>query len=420
MATKVQNLRFGEDAVKKTPFLQGILCISALAVTALAANSGSTSDNSYRGSLSFELVVKHILVNISVGNSRPLPFILDTGDQFSVIDLDRAKQLGLTLQGDIQSGGAGAEVLHGSYVQGSSFTIPGLSGFSQPMTLAFPLKSLEAPLGHEVDGVIGGEFIKEFVVELDYQSHVLRLYDKGTFRYSGHGQSIPIEMNADGHPVVEAEVTPEGGEPLKGKFLLDIGSSASLALYSPFVAAHDLPGPKLKTIRAIGAVGAGGKLQAQIGRVAELKIGEFKLAQPITLFSQDKAGAFARSDTQGNLGEQVLSRFTLFLDYSHGRIIFEPNKDFGQPFGPAFAGAVLEGAGDNYKIFRVKDVLENSPASEVGLQKGDVITAVDGRPASAFSLSEVVEMFERPGTYSLDVQRGDTKLHVSLAPRRLI
>jgi len=406
--------------MRKAPFLLGILCVSTLAVTALAGKSDSTSANSYRGSIPFDLVLKHIVVNISVNNSRPLPFILDTGDKFAIVDRDRAKQLGITLQGDIQSHAAGAAVLHGFYVQGSSFTIPGLSGFSQPVTFAFPLENLEAPLGHEIDGVIGGDFIKEFVVELDYQSHVVRLYDKETFRYSGPGESIPIELNSAGHPIIEAEVTPEGGEPLKGKFVLDIGSSASLALYSPFVAQHHLLGPNLKTIRALGAAGAGGQLQAQIGRVAELKIGEFRLAQPITLFSQDKAGAFASSDIQGNLGEQVLSRFTLFLDYSHGHVIFEPNKDFGQPFGPAFAGAVLEGIGGDYKIFRVKDVLENSPASEAGLHEGDVITAVDGRPASALSLSEVAEMFERSTSYSLDVQRGDTRLQVTLRPRKLI
>ncbi len=406
--------------MKKTPFLPGTLFVCALAVTALAGYSRGTSDNSYRGSLSFELVVKHILVNVTVGNSRPLPFILDTGDQLAIIDLDRAKELGLTLQGDIQSGGAGGQVLHGSYVRGSSFTIPGVNRFSQPLTLAFPLKNLEAPLGHEVDGVIGGDFIKEFVVEIDYQSHVVRLYDKDTFRYSGHGESIPIEMNAENHPVIEAEVTPEGGQALQGKFLIDIGSSASLALYSPFVSRHNLLGPKLKTIRAMGAAGIGGEMRARIGRVAELKIGDFRLSEPVTFFSQDKAGVFASSSAQGNIGEQILSRFNLFLDYSHSRIILEPNKDFGQPFAPADPGLVLEGVGSDFKTFRVLDVLENSPASEAGLRKRDVITAVDGRPASSLSLNEITEMFERAGTYSLDVRRGDTKLQVALRPRRLI
>jgi S1-C subfamily serine protease len=94
----------------------------------------------------------------------------------------------------------------------------------------------------------------------------------------------------------------------------------------------------------------------------------------------------------------------------------EPNKTFGQPFAPAFAGAILEGDGNDYKIFRVTDVLQDSPASEAGLQKGDVITAVDGRPASELSVSEISEMFERPGFYSLNVQRDHISLHITLRP----
>jgi hypothetical protein len=406
--------------VRQTPFLLTVFCIFTFAGTALASNSDSAPDSSYRGSIAFDLVLKHIVINVSVNNSRPLPFIFDTGDKFAIVDVDHAKWLGLKLQGDIQSGGAGAAVLHGSYVEGASFTIPGLTGFSQPVTLAFPLKSLEPPLGHEIDGIIGEDFINEFVVALDYQSRVLRLYDKTTFRYSGRGQSMPIELNAQGHPIIGAEITTEGGQSFKGKFVLDIGSSASLALYSPFVAEHHLLDPKLKTIRALGVAGAGGRMQAQLGRVAELKIGQFKLDRPITLFSQDKAGAFASSDIQGNLGEQILSRFTLFLDYSHRRVIFEPTKDIGQPFDPAFAGAVLEGIGADYETIRVSDILEDSPASESGLQTGDIITAVDGRPASALSVSEIADMFERSAAYGLDVQRGDTKLHIIVRPRKLI
>jgi hypothetical protein len=406
--------------MRKTPFLLGIFCAFTLGLLSQAGKSKAKTNPPYQAAIPFELITKHILINLKVNNSRPLSFIFDTGDKFAIIDIDRAKELALSLQGDIQSGAAGAGVLHGSYVQGSLFTMLGLDGFSQPIAIAFPLKNLEPPLGHEIDGVIGSDFIKEFVVELDYPSRVIRLYDKGSFRYSGAGQSIPIELNAQGHPIIAAEVTPEGGKPLKGKFMLDIGSSASLALYSPFVAQNHLLAPNLKTIRALGAAGAGGQLNGRIGRVEELRIGGFRLPQPITFFSQDEAGAFATSDIQGNLGEQILSRFTVFLDYSHGSVILEPNETFGQPFAPAFAGAILEGEGSDYKIFRVTDVLQDSPASEAGLQKGDVITAVDGRPASELSVSEISEMFERPGSYSLNVQRDHISLHISLRPRKLV
>jgi len=132
------------DPMGKTPFLPAILCASTLALTALTDKSDNTLENLSRATIPFELVLKHVLVSVEVNNSQPLPFILDTGDKFAVIDLDRAKELRLSLQGDIQSGGAGAAVLHGSYIQGSSFTISGFEGYSQPITIAFPLKNLEA------------------------------------------------------------------------------------------------------------------------------------------------------------------------------------------------------------------------------------------------------------------------------------
>src|SRR5262249_37332738 len=87
----------------------------------------------------FDLVTRHIMVKIKVNNSRPLSFVLDTGDKVGVIDIDVAKELGLKLEGQVHVGGAGAETLPGSMVKEASWTLPGLDGFSQPVTLAIPL-----------------------------------------------------------------------------------------------------------------------------------------------------------------------------------------------------------------------------------------------------------------------------------------
>jgi regulator of sigma E protease len=66
------------------------------------------------------------------------------------------------------------------------------------------------------------------------------------------------------------------------------------------------------------------------------------------------------------------------------------------------------------------DVLENSPASEAGLQSNDVIAAIDGRAASALTLTTVQELFERPASYKLTVLRGDQTLQITLTPRQLV
>jgi hypothetical protein len=125
----------------------------------------------------FELVNRHVMLKVRVNNSRPLSFVLDTGDKFAIIDLERAKELGLNLHGALRVGGAGSERPTGAFVKDSTFTIPGLAGFSQPVNIALPVRNLSSRMGQDFDGILGSEFIKAFVLELDYQARVIKLYD---------------------------------------------------------------------------------------------------------------------------------------------------------------------------------------------------------------------------------------------------
>lgn len=368
----------------------------------------------------FELVNRHIVLGVAVNGSRPLSFVLDTGDKFAILDIDRAKELGVTLGGSINVDGVGPQSTVGAFVKDAAFTVPGLPGFSQPVVLAMPLRNLAPRLGRDFDGVIGADFISQFVLEVDYQASVITLHDRETFAYAGSGESVPVHLNSSGHPIIEAEVTPIGGPPIGGRFSVDIGSSGSLTLSSPFAAAHHLPGPGVRTIDEIGSAGTGGASVARIGRVAALKIARFTLDRPIASFSEDKGGSFASSSVQGNIGQQVMSRFKLFLDYSHDRIILEPNSTFADPFDRAFSGASIEAEGADYKTLRVKVVRPDSPASEAGLQVDDLITAIDGRPAAAFTLSAVLDMLQRPVSCTVTARRGEHTLVVTITPRREI
>jgi PDZ domain len=371
-------------------------------------------------SIPFELVVRHIVLKVKVNNSSPLSFVFDTGDKVGLIDLERARGLGLNLQGRVHVGGAGSATLSGAFVKDAAWTLPGLEGFSQPIQAALPFSELSSRFGHAFDGIVGSDFIKKFVVEVDYQAGVIRLHDKDKFTYSGPGEAIAIQFNQQGHPIIAGELTPIGGPPIKGKFVLDLGSGGCLALYSPFVAENHLLGSGLKTIKLIGAGGAGGQTNGQVGRVAELRIGSFKIANPITVFSEDKGGAFASSALAGNIGEQVASKFKVFLDYDHKRIILEPTAAFGEPFNRAQTGFALMAEGQDFHTFRITEVLDNSPASEAGLKKDDVITKIDDRPAAELSLTKLGEIFERPIAYKLTIRRADQSLQVTFTPRRLI
>ncbi|HEX5965415.1 MAG TPA: aspartyl protease family protein [Pyrinomonadaceae bacterium] len=392
---------------------------AALRVAAQVAAQAPAA-SSVRAKIPFELNNKHIMLKAKV-DGKPITFVLDTGDQVAIVDLDVAKRMNLLLSGEVRVGGAGAAISTGSMVQNASFTIDGLEGFSQPVRMALPLGKVLSPrAGRNFEGIIGQEFIQQFVVEIDYLAQTLTLHDKQRFSYNGSGESVPIRL-VHGHPVLEAEVTPTGSSgPLKGKFVFDIGASLALALYSPFVAQNSLLGPEVKTIRSLGGAGAGGETTGQIGRVTELKIGNYTIKSPITLFSQDKAGAFASDQLAGNIGARVANKFRVFLDYDRKRIIFEPNSTFALPYDHAQSGMSVVAEGGDYRVFRIRAVLENSPASEAGLQKDDIITSVNSQPAAELTLSVLNELFEHPVPYKLTIRRGEQTLLLTLTPRRLV
>jgi len=65
-------------------------------------------------------------------------------------------------------------------------------------------------------------------------------------------------------------------------------------------------------------------------------------------------------------------------------------------------------------------VLENSPASEAGLRKDDVITGVDGEPGTDLTLTKLNEMFEKLLSRNITIRRGYQTLKVTVTPRKLI
>ena len=373
-----------------------------------------------RAVIPFELATRHILVPVTINGSRPLSFLLDTGANVAIVRTDVARELGLKLEGGVTLGGAGAGTQVGQFVRRATWSLVGLGRFEQPVTLALPLPELQAALGRPLDGIIGGEFIKQFVIALDYEARRLTVHDRGAFRYTGPGEAIPIEFVDVTHPVIRATVTPAGGKPTERRFLFDIGSGLALALHSPFVAEQQLLGSGVPTVRAVGGVGAGGRTLGRLGRVDALQIGPYTFERPIAMFSQDRAGAFANAALAGNIGAQIAMRFRLYLDYGRQRIIFEPSPRLAQPFDRAFSGIALRAQGDGFRTVRVVDVLENSAATDADIRVGDVVLAVDDAPIERLTLPVVNEMFERPVPYRLTIARGAERFTVTLTPRRMI
>src|SRR6185295_5138374 len=155
---------------RKTLLLFLVIVLTIGATPSRAIQTTSRPAATAPVTIPFELVVRHIVVKVRINDSRPLSFVFGTGDKVGIVDTDVAKELGLKLEGQLRVGGAGADSLPGAFVKAATWSLPGLEGFSQPVSIAIPLGRMAARAGHDFDGIIGSDFIKQYVVEVDYQN----------------------------------------------------------------------------------------------------------------------------------------------------------------------------------------------------------------------------------------------------------
>ena len=270
----------------------------------------------------------HIFVPLRVNNSEPLWFILDSGSSDTVLNKRLVEKLKLKVEAvgeAVGGGGAEAAVL----TSGVSFHLPGMRLTNQQVP-AIDFKGLEASLGRNIDGMLGYDFIRRFVVEVDYEERVIKIYNAAIYRYRGRGQTLPITTE-DGQPHVRLKVTLPRREPVEGKFIVDSGAGgATLEFASPFVQTHKLL-DTIQLLDTISLAAIGGHVNISYGRGKNIQLGRFLLENPIIGFSQTKKGSQARRNIAGLIGAKLLRRFKVIYDDKRRRIIFEPNNSFAQP-----------------------------------------------------------------------------------------
>lgn len=368
----------------------------------------------------FELANNVIHVQVSVEGAPPAWFVLDTGDRYALIDLALAQSLGLELGGRIDVRGTGPGTLPGHFVKRGSFRLVGLEGFSQPLFLALSLETLAAAGGHAFSGILGHDFLIQFVVEIDYQERVLRLHDRESFVAPAELESLALDFDAERHPTVQARIRVASRAPLDGTFVLDTGASEALTLKAPFVERERLLASVGETVPCLTGYGVGGAAGGVAGRIEELLLGRTSLPRPVAVLSTATSGAHASRAAAGAIGGGLLKKFRVFLDYGRARLLLEPNESFAEPLEHDMSGLRLLAEGAGYRTFRVLDVSAPSPAAAADLRAGDLLSSVDGRPAAELTLSEIRERFRREGPCRLVVERGGERLELELALRRRV
>jgi hypothetical protein len=361
---------------------------------------------------------RHVWLKASINGGPPEDFIVDTGASVSLLDSAWAASHGIVSEGKMQALGAGASG-DVAFTKVSTIKVSGPDGdgieIAGQKLAVLALNRYVAPFfWHDAAGVLGYDFISRFVVEIDYDQGTITLHDPKTFKYSGKGTGVPLSM-AGGIPVVKARLDGR----YEGLFRIDVGSGSTVDLHSPFVKQHGLREKAKKTIAVMGG-GFGGTFTSDVVRMKSFEIGPYRWTDPLVILSGARTGGLASEEYAGNMGNEIFERFKISLDYDHRMLYLEPGKRYQKQDRFSRAGVQLARFGDTIKAMQV---LPGSAAAAAGIQEGDEVVDIDGKPILTYSQDRVTELFEngREGEkHSLAIKRDGTLRTVTLRLKSMI
>jgi hypothetical protein len=369
--------------------------------------------------LPLQLTQNHPYAPFMLNGKGPVNFLVDTGASRGVLDTERAAALGLK--------GEGKEVLRGAGAgQLESFTVAkpvyGLGPIQVPGAAlsTAPLKALSLREGRYMEGILGYEVLGQFVVELDYAGNALRFHDPDAFQAPAGAIVIPFTL-FDTKPYVDAVVELQDGRSVPAKMIVDTGNRAALSLATPFVDKHKVVEAVGKTLDAPLGFGVGGRIQQVLARVKAIKVGELRVEAPVVSLSRGAKGVDADPEVEGNIGGDLLRRFTAYFDYKRGRMLLVKNASFGTPFEYDMSGMLLQSADMQFKKVVVAEVVAGGPAAEAGVKAGDEVRSVDGEAAEQIPIEALRARLRAPGLkVTFKVLRGGKPVEVTITTRRLI
>ncbi len=271
-----------------------------------------------RAVVPFELTKGVTFFQIHVkGSSRTLWFSLDSGAGTAYMDAEVAKSLGLQTVGSGTVRGAGSGDVPVEYVDAVTFEFPGLESAAHRINVT-DFKPLDEEFGRTEDGFLGYDFLRRYVVVLDYAAQKMTVYDPSNFKYTGSGAVFPVHFRHR-WPYITGTIKVKGLDAQSGEFLVDSGSGD--AVDHPAILKSTGPLRRIQT-----GVGLGTPGQGALGRAEYVELGRYRLQGPIT------SCCSTNPDDQIKIGGEVLRRFTVIFDYPNERIILESNRNFREPF----------------------------------------------------------------------------------------
>lgn len=317
----------------------------------------------------FQLSGGIIIVKAQLDNfPDSLNFVLDTGSGGISLDSSTASSLQLKFEkSDKTIRGIGG-IKNVEFTMNHQLRFKGL----QSVHLDFHINDydlLTSVYGIKIDGIIGYSFLRRYIIRLDYDNLMIEVYTPGTYKYPRGGYLL--KPNFSTLPLQTASIN--DNRLIISRFIFDTGAGLNFLLSKDFVD-DSAVFKKNRKFYPTQAEGLGGKRQMTIGIAKEVKLGPYKFRKvPVHVF-EDDFNVTSYPLLGGLIGNDILRRFNVTLNYPEQSIHLKPNSHYNESFDYSYTGLgiyLLDGE------IRVIDIMKDSPGDKAGFQQGDIIFSVE-------------------------------------------
>jgi predicted aspartyl protease len=307
------------------------------------------------------------------GSAKPLRLMLDTGASHSVLTPLAARELGVQVRRTKQD----------------PYRRPTRLGRDLLFYVDAQVTDTGSKTGWEY-GLLGGNFLADYVVEIDFPARRVRLLDPKRY-------AVPAATSAPGEAVVPLRVV--GQRPgvelslnsRKFVVMLDTGAPWTAVISGELARRAEISSERIAGFEAGTAYGP---MQVELADVAQLAIGPFEFSN-LPLLVAPKGWYNAGFAGDSVVGYDVLSQFVLRLDYANQRMWMRRDPAAKLTlFGADLAvfresGLLLIPKQDRFFAYLVRP---DSAGARRGLRSGDWIEGMVSAEAIAKTLREGEEL----------------------------
>lgn len=373
----------------------------------------------------FEYVNNFIIITLNFNGFLPLKFIFDTGAEHTILTKRNISDLfRIRYEREFRVTGSDLKTPLIAYLaRGIRFDVPDkVTARSEDiLVLQEDYFRFEEYAGVDVHGILSAVAFSKYIIQINYERRVISLFDRESFKLRDPGfVRLPIELFRNKiYLNTSLQVLPDSTAPVK--LLIDTGAGLPLLLFSN---THPLVHPPANAIASNIGMGLGGYIEGYTGRVHRVALGDFTQQSVVTYFQQidSTQNLDYLNKRNGLIGNTLLNRFQVILDYQNAVMWLKPSKIYKDEFVYDRSGLSVIATGRKFSQFIVQNVLPGSPAEEAGFQRGDQIVGIRRSPASFYSLTDLLRILQKkPGKkIRLVVKRGGQRLVKKVVLRDLI